>query len=41
MKVADINDKIQDVDHKVGSVIRGELYLHQPTPEFVLSLLLG
>jgi hypothetical protein len=36
-----INDKIQGVDHKVGSVIQGKLYLHQPSPDFVLSLLLG
>ena len=35
-----VNSQVQGVDHKVGSVIQGELYMHQPVPESVLSPLL-
>jgi hypothetical protein len=36
-----VDEKVDGVDHKMGSVIKGELYLGQLVPESVLSLFLG
>ena len=37
----DIGDDVKGVDHKIGSMIKGELGLHQPNRESGLSLILG
>ena len=38
---SDIGDDVKGVDHKIGSMIKGELGLHQPNRESGLSLILG
>jgi hypothetical protein len=36
----DVDRGVKGIDHKVGSVIQGQSFSHQPVPESVLSLLL-
>ena len=37
---SDIGDDVKGVDHKIGSINKGELELHQPIPESVVSFFL-
>ena len=39
--VKDVDQRLEGVNHKVGSVIEGEPYLQLPLSESVLSLLRG